>query len=365
MAKFFTRREAGTRRAANAPRVGLVYLNTQKRKLYCLNDVAHELVAEGVPMSSADLSRQPLLTLAGEPVRADELPLVRAWREAVPQEATFLLEASGGIPTRHLHWSAAPLCDESEAVVGVTGSVMVLAPEPDWREMAGLAHDLRTPLQALRLLVPLLEETTLPPESRDLAQRVRSAADRSLSVGLDLLEWCRAPTEGRRIDRSWLPLGPFLRSLTDEQQPIAQRKGITLHADLKAVEGWEAHTDPVRLGRLLANLLSNAVRYTPSGRVLFASLWHDSGTEAQPELALRVVDTGKGIPSDEQDSIFLPFERGSSSREGDSGGSGVGLAVVDRLVEELGLTLEVFSEYGHGSSFEVLLPASCLRQVNG
>jgi nitrogen-specific signal transduction histidine kinase len=365
MATFFTRREAGARRAANAPRVGLVYLNTQKRKLYCLNDVAHEMVGEGVPMSAADLARRPLLTLAGEPVKSDELPLVRAWREAAPQEATFQLDRSGGGAPKLVHWSAAPLCDESEAVVGVTGSVMVLAPEPDWQVMAGLAHDLRTPLQALRLLVPLLEETNLPPEARELAQRVRSAADRSLSVGLDLLEWCRAPTEGRRVNRTWFALAPFLRGLADEQRAGAQRKRITLHVDLKAADGWEAHTDPVRLGRLLANLLSNAIRYTPSGRVLFAALARPPQGDDGPTLALRVVDTGSGIPADEQESIFLPFERGRTGREGDSGGSGVGLAVVDRLVEELGLTLEVFSEFGQGSSFEVVLPAAELRRETG
>jgi signal transduction histidine kinase len=74
-----------------------------------------------------------------------------------------------------------------------------------------------------------------------------------------------------------------------------------------------------------------------------------------------VIDTGAGISEEDQESIFQPFEQGKAGKESDSGGSGLGLAVVDRLVSELGLTLEVFSEYGHGSTFELLLPMAILR----
>ena len=76
-----------------------------------------------------------------------------------------------------------------------------------------------------------------------------------------------------------------------------------------------------------------------------------------------MIDTGPGISQEEQESIFQPFRRGKGGKESDSGGSGVGLAVVERLVEELELKLEVFSEYGHGSTFELVLPLKFLRQA--
>src|SRR5262249_2597171 len=120
-------------------------------------------------------------------------------------------------------------------------------------------------------------------------------------------------------------------------------------------------SDRWRLGRVLANLLVNAVRYTNQGRVEFSAAWREEG--AVRRLALTVQDTGPGISQEEQDSIFQPFERGRAGREGDSSGSGLGLAVVDRLVEELGLSLEVFSQYGHGSAFHLLVPAERLRQA--
>src|SRR5439155_4513696 len=118
----------------------------------------------------------------------------------------------------------------------------------------------------------------------------------------------------------------------------------------------------VRLGRLLANLLVNAVRYTHSGQVAFTAAWREEPGERA--LVLSVLDTGAGISQEEQESIFQPFERGRAGKDDDSGGSGLGLAVVDRLVEELGLALEVYSEYGRGSAFHLVLPERLIRRVN-
>jgi signal transduction histidine kinase len=200
------------------------------------------------------------------------------------------------------------------------------------------------------------------PEVRDLLGRLRAAADRALSVGLDLLEWCRGPTQtGRRAERKWFALGPFLASLAAEQLGTAQHKGIALHTELAEAQRLEVQSDAVRLGRLLANLLSNAVRYTAAGQVRFTAGWRWDIRGKKEALALAVADTGTGLSAEDQESIFQPFERGKAGREGDSGGSGLGLAVVDRLVKDLGLTLEVFSEYGQGSTFELLLPLSILR----
>ncbi len=364
---FFSRRggaAAGTQKPVTGPRVGHLYLDVRKRLLYCLNETARDLAREGVPFLRDDLARQPLQTTAGEPVGPDDLPLNRVWQQGKPCEATFVLARPGAAP-QHLTWSAAPLSD-SKGLRGVVASVTVGPPEPDWEELAGLAHDLRTPLQALRLLVPMLEGAPLlHPEARAVLERIRTAADRALSIGMDLLEWARGPALGpHRLDRAWFPLGPFLNDLANEQLAPARRKGIELTLDLAAAEGLEVHTDKVRLGRLLSNLLTNAVRYTSAGRVLFSATWREDAAGRREALSLAVVDTGAGLSAEEQESIFQAYERGKAGREGDSGGSGVGLAVVDRLVKDLGLTLEVFSEYGRGSTFELLLPPEALRPAH-
>jgi hypothetical protein len=350
--------------AVPSHRLGHVYLDVQKRLLHCLNEQARQLQREGVPFTPADLSRQPLQTLEGQAVAAAELPLLRSWRLDQPVEATFLVPWKGGMQ-QYVIWSAAPLHNADGGVVGVVGSVGCLPPEPDWHTLAGLAHDLRTPLQSLRMLLAVLEERPgLDPGVREVVDRIRSSADRAILIGLDLLEWCRAPVQrGRQIQPAWFPLEPFLRNLASEQALAARAKGLALVGNLETARGWDVHTEPVRLGRLVANLLANAVRYTTTGRVELTTSWQEDASERS--LVLAVIDSGAGFSAEEHESIFQPFARGRAGREGDSSGSGVGLSVVDRLVEELGLAMEVYSEYGQGSAFHLILPGHLLRQRPG
>jgi two-component system sensor histidine kinase EvgS len=367
MTSFFNHRALtqDARKGAAVPRVGHLYLDTRRRLLHCLNETARQLVRDGVPMAAADLVRQPLTTLTGAAVTANDLPLQRCWREGKPHETTLVLTRPGG-PVQHLHWSASPLHDENNQVLGIMASLTVAVPEPDWEALAGLTHDLRTPLQAMKLLVPLVLSTPpMHPDAQELLERLGSTAERALSIGMELLEWSRGPADGsERVSRSWLALKPLLMLLAGEQKPAAQRKAITLTTDFAAADGLEVQSHPVRLGRILSNLLSNAVRYTSTGQVRFVAAWRTDGAGQHQALALTVEDTGVGISAEEQESIFQPFERGKAGREGDSG-SGLGLAVVDRLVEELGLSLEVFSEYGQGSTFDLLIPATLLRPTQG
>ena len=361
MTAFFSRRGAGAAgRKPLAPiRVGQVYLDVRRRILYCLNETARQLLSEGVPLSGDNLAGSSFRTLEGEPVQAADLPVMRAWHQRTSQETSFLFTAPDGV-ARHLTWNAAPLGDRN-GVRGILSSLVVVPFEPDWQQLAGLAHDLRTPLQALRLLMPLLDNTTLPAEAHSILERIRACVDRTLAISLALLEWAHGPTRGQSVKRQWFALEPFLDALADEQALEAQNKAIGWRTDFSAARELKIHADRVSLGRLMSNLMNNAIRYTPRGEVSVRVGWRGDQAGQNPLLVLSVEDTGTGIPPEDQESIFQPFERGRTGRESDSDGSGLGLSVVDRLVEELGLTLEVFSEYGRGSRFEVLLPAELVR----
>jgi signal transduction histidine kinase len=343
--------------------VGHVYIDVRRRLLYCLDETARRLRGEGVPFTSIDRTRAAVTTLAGGPVADTELPLLRAWREDRPAEAVFAL-CGKGAPTRHLHWTAAPLRDATGQLLAVLGTVILRPPEPDWQMLAGLAHDLRNPLQALRLsLDDLPREDQLPEELRETVARVRRATERALSVGKDLLDWARGPAQGgRRVEAAWFALEPFLAGLADEQAVAARRKGLSLVQDLAAAERHEIQSDRVRLSRLLTNLLANAIRYTSTGHVEFVTSWLQD--PAGRQLCLAVQDTGAGILPEEQESIFQAFERGSAGRSDSSGGSGLGLTVVDRLVQELRLTLEMSSDVGRGTSFRLIIPATMLRAAS-
>jgi signal transduction histidine kinase len=351
------RPDAGTEAGVQ---VGHVYIDVRRRLLYCLDETARRLRSEGIPFTSIDRGRGSLTTLSGGPVADADLPLVRAWRENQPADVVFVLSSKGSAP-RHVHWSAAPLRDAHGQLMSVVGTVILRPPDPDWQMLAGLAHDLRNPLQALRLsLDDLPAEEQLPEALREPIGRIRRSMERALSVGKDLLDWARGPAQGgRRVEATWFALEPFLAALADEQAIAAQHKGLVLVQDLHAAHGWEIQSDRVRLSRLLANLLSNAIRYTATGRVEFSASWRSD--DPGRTLCLAVRDTGVGILPEEQESIFQAFERGSAGRSDSTGGSGLGLTVVDRLVQELHLQLEMSSDVGRGSSFQLLLPGTMLR----
>jgi hypothetical protein len=343
-------------------RVGQVFLDIQRRNVSCLDPVARQLHQEGIPFTPADLEKRKLLHLSGELVAGNDLPLIVAWREGRPVEATFRLAAEKG-PEMRVTWNVAPVRNTEGELIGLAGVVRCGPPEPDWQVMAGLAHDLRTPLNAITLQVTVLQQLAAAyPELGKVVAGIQSSSERALRVGLDLLTWCRGPGQkGRTVELAWFPLEALLADLAREQSLAAKNKGLILTTDFSASQGWDVRTDRHRLMRILSNLLVNAIRYTPFGRVEFTTTWRD---EAKGRvLAISVVDTGVGISNEEQESIFQPFERGKAGKDSDSGGSGLGLAVVDRLVEELGIDLEVYSEHGRGSAFHLLLPVPMLRSV--
>ncbi len=342
--------------------IGHLYWDVAGGRLYRLNDAARELHEQGVPFLGSEPGIDLLRTVEGQPVRPEDLPLPTAVRERRPANAAQLFLRPGRA-SWHLAWSATPLRDGSGQVTGVMATVCCTPPPPDWHTLAGLAHDLRTPLQTIRLVLTVFGQRSLtPPQQADMIDRLRSASERALEIAGDLLDWCRVPgRSGRRPDFVWEPLEPFLMGMLQERVPAAAVKGLVLGAALAEVREWQIYTDPIRLGRVIANLLVNAVRYTPGGgRVALTATWQEEAGDRQ--LAIGVCDTGVGISPEELESIFQPFERGRGGR-GDSSGSGLGLAVVEELVEELGLRRELSSETGRGSTFRILVPQRLLRRA--
>src|SRR5262249_48248908 len=157
-------------------RTGHLYLDTRACLLYCLDETARELQNQGVPLRPHDLSRQPLHRFDGTTILPAQLPLWRAWRERRACKDAFVLTRPGAV-AQMLAFGAVPLCNAGGKVVAVLGSVTLHPPEPDWEDMAALAHDLRSSLQTLTTLGPLLEGATLPPPLDEALARLRSAVD--------------------------------------------------------------------------------------------------------------------------------------------------------------------------------------------
>jgi signal transduction histidine kinase len=151
------------------------------------------------------------------------------------------------------------------------------------------------------------------------------------------------------LDQRSINLLKWLPETLSPWRQLALKKH--LHWELKLPKSLPViQADPLRLGQVVGNLVSNAIKFTPSGgRVSFEAI----GDHQQVRLCVK--DNGPGIPSDEQKKIFVPFTRGKQGRRFPQG-MGLGLSIARELVEAHGGRLEVESEAGWGSTFTIILP---------
>lgn len=215
------------------------------------------------------------------------------------------------------------------------------------RFLAAASHDVLQPLNAARLFASSLEDDLAGhPEAAETAKKISAAVVSADTLLRSLLNLSKLEAGGVDPKRADLPLGPYLRGIADEFQPLALEKGL----DLRVVSSsLTTRTDAGLLRSALQNLVSNALRYTDRGGVVI-------GTRRRPggQVAIEVADTGRGISDDELPSIFGEFTR--LQRDRDIDGAGLGLATVKRVADLLGHRIEVSSRPGRGTVFRILVP---------
>jgi signal transduction histidine kinase len=194
--------------------------------------------------------------------------------------------------------------------------------------IANAAHELRTPLTNLQGYLEALRDGVIVAD-RSTYESLHEEADRlvRLSRSLDALAEGDAGTSPPHAIE--LDLAAAVRSALDLAAPSIERAGLTLQTEVPAT--LPARADPDRLAQVLANLLSNAVRYTPAGGSIMVR------AERRPaDLLVSIANTGEGIPAEDLDRVFERFYRVEKSRDRGRGGAGIGLAIVKQLVEGSG-----------------------------
>jgi PAS domain S-box-containing protein len=226
--------------------------------------------------------------------------------------------------------------------------------------LAAMSHEIRTPLNGVIGYADLLlDEADLGPTARRHADRIRTAGAALLTVVNDVLDFSKVEAGQIEIVPRPFALETLIDSAVSIVRPSAERKGLALAAACgPGLPDWIAG-DEDRLRQILLNLLNNAVKFTPAGRIDL-SVAAAPGAAAAPRLRFEVRDTGIGIPADKCDRLFRRFSQvdGSISRE--YGGTGLGLAISKSLVALMGGAIGVASAVGHGSTFwfEADLPAA-------
>ncbi|MCU9946929.1 NahK/ErcS family hybrid sensor histidine kinase/response regulator [Pseudomonas sp. PDM13] len=214
--------------------------------------------------------------------------------------------------------------------------------------LAAASHDLLQPLNAARLLVSTLRERSLPGAEQLLVERTHLALEGAEDLLTDLLEISKLDQSAIRPDIDAYRLDELLAPLASEFQSVAQSAGLQLRARIP--KGLAVSTDIRLLTRILRNFLSNACRYTERGRVLLGCRrWGD-------RVRLEVWDSGRGIPADQLQAIFLEFNQLDRGRAAERKGVGLGLAIVDRIAGILGYPIAVRSQPGRGSVFSIEVP---------
>lgn len=216
--------------------------------------------------------------------------------------------------------------------------------------LAMLGHELRNPLAAIVLALDQLAAEDVQSPALDIVQRQSRNLERIVD---DLLEVSRISRGVISFEKEDVDLAELARETVDAFLPIAREQDITLRQTLPESPLW-VHGDAVRLEQVLGNLLSNAVRYTPSGGRIEVR-----GRGDDDEVVLSVRDTGIGIPADKIDDIFQLFGQAHRESARSEGGLGLGLSLANSIVEEHDGELTVESAgQGQGSEFAIHLPAS-------
>jgi signal transduction histidine kinase len=239
---------------------------------------------------------------------------------------------------------------ERTAELSVANEALQEAHEAKNRMMGVVAHDLRNPLSGIRAAAQLLIDIPLAQDKREtLLRTIRDGADVTLSMTEDLLD-VAAIREGKvELVPDAIDLSTMVEGRADLLRMTAQAKDIGLRLDLAKIPPVWA--DAKRAAQVLDNLVSNAVKYSPHSGEVTIEIRAING-----RARLAVIDQGQGIPADELDDIFEPFERASPRPTGGERSVGLGLAIVKKLVEAQSGEIRVESAPGKGSRFEMFLP---------
>ena len=220
--------------------------------------------------------------------------------------------------------------------------------------LANMSHELRTPLNSTLILAKLLADNkpgNLSTDQVKYAQTIYAAGNDLLALINDILDLSKIESGQATVDVEPVNIARALQTLVDPLRPLAQEKGLKLTASVAPDVPAGMETDPLRLGQVLKNLVSNALKFTEKGAVaLYVSRNSDD------TLSFAVKDTGIGIPAHQQELIFEAFRQADGSTHRKYGGTGLGLSISRDLAKLLGGTISVQSTPGEGSVFTLVLP---------
>ncbi len=238
----------------------------------------------------------------------------------------------------------------------VTDLVGALRVKDDF--VASVSHELRTPLTSIMGYIDLtLLDKQLGAGSRRQLEVARKNTGRLLRLVNDLLFTAQTDQGHLALDRTLVDLATIVKEAVDEETERARQHGVAVEVDLPEVAWVEG--DPLRLGQVVDNLLTNAIKYSHRGGRVQVALLLSPGHDGGPDFVrLTITDEGIGISEEDQVRLFTRFFRASDAQERAIQGAGLGLSICKSLVEAHGGTVGVESAVGEGTTVHVSLPVA-------
>jgi Na+/proline symporter/signal transduction histidine kinase len=307
------------------------------------------------------LASEPFLERFAEPgtvieVRANRMPdggIVTTFTDITASvEAAEALERSNETLERRVRERTEELTRLNEALALAKGEAED-ANISKTRFLAAASHDILQPLNAARLYVTSLIERGSGNDDRKLVDNIDASLEAVEEILGALLDMSRLDTGALRPEFASFRIDELMRQIELEFAPLAGAKGIDL---IYVPCGLVVRSDRRMLRRLVQNLVSNAIKYTPAGRVLLGC------RRRGKDLRIDVYDTGVGIPEAKLRDIFVEFHRLDQGAK-IARGLGLGLSIVERIARVLGSEVKVRSVLGRGSHFAVTVPRSNAKPV--
>ncbi|PID41893.1 MAG: hybrid sensor histidine kinase/response regulator [Proteobacteria bacterium] len=221
--------------------------------------------------------------------------------------------------------------------------------------LANMSHEIRTPLNGIMGFTNLLLKGYLSHTQRDHLLTIKKSSETLLVIINDILDFSKIEAGKLQLDHIPLDLKQVIEETLTMLAPSAHQKELELVAMVYEDVPENVFGDPLRLKQIIANLVSNAIKFTQRGDVI-VRVMIETITRQKADIKITVTDTGVGLSRIQQDSLFSAFSQADASTARRYGGTGLGLVISKRLIEEMGGKIGVESTLGRGSTFWITLP---------